>query len=568
MSSDSHSTVLRIFSTEIWINIVNILRWDSWTTLHSLNLSCQAFHQIVSPVLFRTLQLHFPPAKKTYRAQINRSPALPCPFQEFRVRTATGFKTSTYISSPAPRKERRIHALLESDVGHTIQHHVRILIVWYGHGYEEGKHSQPIQRLVENLPNLEAIRWRGIPFPPNLAQNLSDRLSPPQLYYEGLPQAITSNSLFIGASFIKSLSITCEPAPVEEHVVNKLGKLILSLSRLERLILKQAGDRYWRDNKTLQNPAFRLAPDSKLPPSLRILSFTNFTFNEEQAAAWARCARGVEYLALDGYMQLSTLLEALSGPLSGLKSLTLRVLNDEDHPIGPQFLAILDRFLQSIAKLECFSTYNFPKSVLVSVIRYHGNHLRQLRFRETGYSRIHLQGPEYKDCLFSRDELYQLANELPHVERLGLDLRFEDKIHYDYLDALARFSSLKYLELNTPSYRGAAVNAYSSKFWLDKSVTREVFQYVDARTERRLAGLDIKVGEWEWMFVRGRNRTIRDAWIYAAWRESDVPNLVHVTCLSCEFGGYLHLSEDDIYEQTVHAAGLWPSDRSNVGPVI
>ncbi|OJJ63021.1 hypothetical protein ASPSYDRAFT_28629 [Aspergillus sydowii CBS 593.65] len=153
---------------------------------------------------------------------------------------------------------------------------------------------------------------------------------PPRLYYEGAPQAIISEPLFVGASFIKSLSITFRPAPVEESITGQLGKVILSLPLLKRLILKQAADRFWGDKNSLSYPAFQLEPSSKLPATLRILSFTNFTFDAEQAAAWAQCAQGIQHLALDAYPQISTLLEALTGSVPGFKSIKLRVRNNSD----------------------------------------------------------------------------------------------------------------------------------------------------------------------------------------------------------------------------------------------
>jgi hypothetical protein len=171
---------------------------------------------------------------------------------------------------------------------------------------------------------------------------------------------------------------------------------------------------------------------------------------------------------------------------------------------------------------------------------------------------------EGKICLFSLEEIVQLSNGLAQVERLGLDLFFKDptvckidkleKVHtnisqpYDYLEALARFPSLKYLELNTPNF--CAVPS------LGESIIKEAFQYVGARTERCLAGLDIKVGEWERLFFGSKNKALIHNHIFTAWRESNVPNLVHVTHLPCRLGSFLHLAEDSMFEQTMHSAGL------------
>jgi hypothetical protein len=55
-------------------------------------------------------------------------------------------------------KGRKVHPLIEPDIGHAIYHHIRVLVLSCGYDYEEEKYSESIQRLVENLPNLETLR--------------------------------------------------------------------------------------------------------------------------------------------------------------------------------------------------------------------------------------------------------------------------------------------------------------------------------------------------------------------------------------------------------------------------
>ncbi|KAL2811861.1 hypothetical protein BJX63DRAFT_265435 [Aspergillus granulosus] len=573
MSCDKNNNVFNHLPTEIWSIVIDILQWESWATLHSLNLSCRDFHQIVSPVLFGTIRIYFPPAERWGNAlRFQNTLSVPLfsnlHFQQPPDWTLPGYATNTDPQIEQSKDRRRLHRLIEPDIGQTIYHHVRILVVSYGLGYEESKYSQAIQRLVENLKNLQTIRWRGIPFPPHLFQILHGRHSPPQLFYEGAPQAITSEPLLIGASYTKSLSITCPPTPVQDNSANKLGKVILSLPRLERLSLKRAADRFWRQSGACISPVFCLGPDSELPRSLRILSFANFTFNEEQAAAWARCIKplNIYHLGLDGFSRVSTLLSALVGSVPGLRSFAIRVLNGPDAPIDPHFVPLLDQFLQSLNQLECLFIRDLPKEVLGSVIRHQGKHLRQLRFGETGCATM--LPPAGKVCAFSPDEIGQLTKGLPCVERLSLDLRFEDHIPYEYLDALACFPSLKNIEFNTRSFRGARVTGGYPNQWLDESIAREAFRYVDTRTRRRLAGLNIKVGQWDRIFYASKNKELRYTYIYAAWRESHASSLVQVIHLPCRLGCYSHLADDDMYEQTMDSAGLGHSDRAHFGPGI
>ncbi|KAL3469511.1 hypothetical protein BJX99DRAFT_265125 [Aspergillus californicus] len=221
----------------------------------------------------QAIRIYFPPTERP-RSAFSRS------FQNPPLPAHTTNK-DPLVEQHADR--RRLHRLIEPNIGQTVYHHVRILVVSYGVGYEESQYSQSIQQLVENLKNLHTIRWRGIPFPPHLFQILNGRHSPPQLFYEGAQQAITPEPLLISATHIKSLSITCNPAPVQD-----LENVILSLPSLERLSLKRAAGRFWKQSGACLSPVFCLGPDSELPPPLRILSFANFTFSEEQAAAWAR----------------------------------------------------------------------------------------------------------------------------------------------------------------------------------------------------------------------------------------------------------------------------------------
>lgn len=105
-------------------------------------------------------------------------------------------------------------------------------------------------------------------------------------------------------------------------------------------------------------------------------------------------------------------------------------------------MEFLDIFLRQVNDLKAFTAYDLLKEPLRSAVFYHGNHLRQLRFRHTGFrfmeiSRPHnvrhspfAMDPEFPEgsCLFSPDELRDLSAELPLVKRLGIDLCFKNKV--------------------------------------------------------------------------------------------------------------------------------------------
>jgi hypothetical protein len=131
-----------------------------------MNLSCRHFHQIVSPVLFRTLRIQFPAADRINPRRIelsaSRFPTRPPPSRQFPpilVTPESRFKPPKAKTA----KSRKVHPLIEPDIGHGIYHHIRVLVLSCGYDYEEEKYCESIQRLVENLPNLETLRLGSDP---------------------------------------------------------------------------------------------------------------------------------------------------------------------------------------------------------------------------------------------------------------------------------------------------------------------------------------------------------------------------------------------------------------------
>lgn len=277
---------------------------------------------------------------------------------------------------------------------------------------------------------------------PLLFQNLNSRPRAPDFYFEGRSLDLVGSHLPVGTPCIRSLSITCTSHWTFQANINDLGKVILSLPNLERLILRHYPGHPLRNGGS--RPIFHLAPDSTLPPLL-VLSFTNFSFDSEQAAGWAQCLqdRHLWHLGLDGTTQMSELIGRLSGCVSSLKSFAIRVPSGATPVIKSQIMKSLDEFLRRVTELRVFTAYDLPKESLRSTVFCHGTHLRQLRFRHTrfpfletvpGYENAYrspfLTHPEFPggDCLFSPDELRDLSAELPLVERLGIDLCFKGKV--------------------------------------------------------------------------------------------------------------------------------------------
>jgi hypothetical protein len=83
-------------------------------------------------------------------------------------------------------------------------------------------------------------------------------------------------------------------------------------------------------------------------------------------------------------------------------------------------------------------------------------------------------------------------------------------------------------------------------------------------------GVDIKEGEWEPLLGHSEHWRLRRLCIYACWCDtSGLPGApLHTLQLSCNLGGYVNCVEDNLYEQTMIAAGLWNTEHADFGPAI
>ena len=259
-------------------------------------------------------------------------------------------------------------------------------------------------------------------FPPLLLQNLNSRQPSPYLLYEGSSHDFIGNSALEGIPYIRSLSITCN-SRLKRHDISALGKVIMSLPNLNRLVLK-----CFTGKRGGIIPIFPLTPGSMLR-SLRILALTNFWFGPKEAAGWVQYLRNqqLQHLSLDGNIEMLDFIDCLSGFVPALESLTIRIYNAIDPDTNARTSTVLDAFLSLINAPRAFTAYDLPKEVLYSAVRYQRSYLRQLRFRGTGYPELRWSGDQGKECPFSPEELKALSAELPRIEQLGIDLRFKGK---------------------------------------------------------------------------------------------------------------------------------------------
>lgn len=138
------------------------LRWDSWSSLHALNLTCRALHQAVSPVLFRIVHIQFP---RQFRKAPIRS-GFPKHLDDTRFQrqlqertTLTQFQRQFPTLCKDDTLNQKLLSAVEQGHGISIFPHVRILIISYGLAYRD-EYLKAIGKLVESLPNLKTIRYR------------------------------------------------------------------------------------------------------------------------------------------------------------------------------------------------------------------------------------------------------------------------------------------------------------------------------------------------------------------------------------------------------------------------
>ncbi|KAL5340921.1 hypothetical protein BJX70DRAFT_387028 [Aspergillus crustosus] len=504
--------------------------------LYSLNLSCREFHDIVSPFLHKTLRIRFP-----------------------------GRGRNTQVSKQ-DNKHERLHELLGPDNVVNIHQYVRFLTLSGHIGHTADSHGASLLGLVESLPNLEVIRWRGIAFPPHLFQIIKAKQQPPLFYYEGRPLPLVEDDVLLGALFIKSLNITYPNPKSPSNISNDvLGTVIISLPNLERLVLK------YNPRAQILNgvdcppkPIFDLPPASSITlPPLRVLCLANLAFSPEQAVAWARSLaqrQTLRHLDLDGVADMTVLIDHHSDcPRAGSSLLSLSVrLHDATRAENvSRVTSSLDKISRQINALSAFSGHDLPKEVLHAVIAQQRTTLRQLRWRHTWYplrdkysANLQCSNPigvrrsrEEGDlaCIFSPGELQDLAEKLPHVERLGVDLWFWQNTNLLNMPPLER---TRILLPTRPS--------------VDKSIAIDAFQYVIAEknfygkkasaevSQSRLIQLAIKVGEWE-----------PYPWDANTFEKRYIPFAITVCMLRVEFKSQWHRTflEENKFEQAMDLAG-------------
>lgn len=234
------------------------------------------------------------------------------------------------------------------------------------------------------------------------------------MYFEGwLHHLLVATSNHV-SHCIRHLSV----ATSSMETLDGLKHVLPALPCLDRLDMKYMTGSQRSQRHTA--PLFSLGSGDSIP-SLRTLCLTNFAVDSNQVTEWDRCHH-IRHLGLDGGAESLQLLTLFTGRIPDMTSLALRIRDGTSPDILDDLHSRLDKFTRSVNALAAFTTYDLSKGILPLVVSRHGPNLRRLRFRQTNFN---MRDEEQIRCLFTFEELQNLASGLPQLQRLGIDLRFK-----------------------------------------------------------------------------------------------------------------------------------------------
>ena len=259
-------------------------------------------------------------------------------------------------------------------------------------------------------------RWQTNHQIPSVLLNYLYHQGTPRLYIESPGEPAYRSFLLVDNQhlhlpYIHSLSFIWEAGC--GGISDEIKRLILSNPFLHTLRLKPSR----------QQP-FVLTQGETLPP-IKILHFTNFVSDHNQAEIWVQCLQShrLKHLTLDCDFYSLQFLTHLSGKAPNLTSFEIR--NQEPLAVDSNCNRI-QWFLRGIHSLQSFVAYNLPTTIFSIAASIHGEHLRKIGIRTNKW--IGARG----GALMSFQELRDLALTLPKVERLGIDLKFEGRLPVCY----------------------------------------------------------------------------------------------------------------------------------------
>lgn len=229
---------------------------------------------------------------------------------------------------------------------------------------------------------------------------------------------------------IRSLDINLEHWDQVHHELQMSLFPICSVPTLEALTLT-----YRAIAPHFRACSIRVPPKARMA-RLKTLRLYNVYFKDVDGHDWTRCIRGnsLRHLTLDGYFISLMPLRQLAGKVPNLKSLSVRLRNEEDQINEPVDFETMERFLddatpavsymlacflRGLRSLEEFSGYDLPLAALSDVVQFQGHAIKTLRFRDTFPRETDRgQGTVFLGC----KQLMLMATQLPALTRLGITM--------------------------------------------------------------------------------------------------------------------------------------------------
>ncbi|PLB46428.1 hypothetical protein P170DRAFT_427748 [Aspergillus steynii IBT 23096] len=412
---------------EIWIKIFHALDFD-YPALGAVYATCGKFHQCVQPALFYHLHVHL----------VENTVFEYNPFE----------KRIAYHRTWVQFKDVRV---LEISDTHT---HVECMT----------RVSRSLRSLFRLIPRVRIIKWRSrLEIDQTILEMFTFLQRPIILDIQGAHEIFDYNATIrpilraCPLMNIRSLDINMENWDQEYQELKGNLFPICSVPTLEALTLTyRATAPGFRVCNVRVQRGCRLAP-------LKSLRLYNVCFVGEDGSDWTRCLNGLalRHLTLDGYFVSMVPLKLLAGKVPNLKSLSVRLRNEEDQihePVSfdimenflidaaPGMSYMLSSFLRGVRALEEFSGYDLPLKTLEDVMVFQGHALETLRFRDTVARKSNRgHGSVFLGCR----ELMWMSIRLPALRRLGITMAIGSQT-VPMLNYISRFPNLTHLELSTP----------------------------------------------------------------------------------------------------------------------
>ncbi|KAI9040379.1 uncharacterized protein KD926_008336 [Aspergillus affinis] len=533
---------------EIWTRIFYALEFD-YRSLWAVYATCVQFHQCVQPALFYHLHVHFVENTIPEHKPFDKRIAYHRPWVQFN--------------------DVRVLEISDS----------------YSHLECNTRVTRSLQSLFELIPGVRVIKWKSRR---EINQSILDMFKyfqrPIIIDIQGAQEIFIYNATIFRMLhafpllYIRSLDINLEHWDQENGVLKRSLFPICSLPTLKALTLTYRATA----------PSFKVC-NIIIPPGARLarlksLRLYNVHMQGVGDSEWTRSLQcsALRHLTIDGYFLTMQALKQLAGKVPNLKSLSVRLRNEEDQisePLpfetrarflddaSPSICFTLGCFLRGVRALEEFNGYDLPLSTLNDLLLFQGQYLQTLRFRDTV---VRDTDRGAGAVFFGCDQLVWMIHQLPVLKTLGITMAIGRET-VPMLNYISRIPLLTRLEINTPPEAFLEDDENETPpprtIPIPLELLEQIFDYLDRRKRYYSAvvgnnqwpsfnALDMIAREWEPMLggMRWAFWGLKSTYIYTCRRKIGSPREVEVSFVS---GAGLSLMCVHRYNQVLTATEIW-----------